>query len=112
MLNKQLRMKRNTQFNYTFSHGESFCKGCMLIVVNKKKYKNQKIGVVVSKKIGNSVTRNHTKRLIREAIQQHLQSIKPDLDLIFVAREGINEWNFSQINSCLEELLKKSNALL
>ncbi len=112
MLSKPLRMKRNTHFNYTFKNGHSECIGHLILVTNKKKFKEQKIGVVVSKKIGNSVTRNRTKRLLREAIRSNLEIVKKDVDLILVARVGIEKWDYKKINSCLKELLKKSNVLI
>lgn len=112
MLSKPLRMKRNTQFNYTFKNGKYEQLGCLAIVTNKKRYREQKIGVVVNKKIGNSVTRNRTKRLLREAIRSNLEFIKKDIDILLVARIGIAKWDYAKINSCLKELLKKSNVLI
>ncbi len=112
MLSKQLRMKRNSQFDNTFKNGNTFKKGCLMLVVCKRKYRTQKIGVVVTKKIGNSVTRNHVKRLIREAIRINLPNISPNLDLVCVAKQGIENADFNQINANLLELLKKSNALV
>ena len=112
MLTKPLRMKRNSQFNYTFKTGKYIQKDCLAIVTNKKRYRDQKIGIVVNKKIGNSVTRNRTKRLLREAIRSNLEFIKKDIDIILVARIGIEQWDYAKINSCLKELLKKSNVLI
>jgi ribonuclease P protein component len=111
MLTKTLRMKRNTQFSYVFKKGQMFkAKGLMMIVAPKR-YKTQKIGLVVTKKIGKSVVRNHVKRLIRESIRVHLSLISPTLDLIIVARQGVESATFQEINKTILELLKKSNAL-
>lgn len=112
MLKKQLRMKWNSQFNSTFKCGKSFHFGHLLLVVNNKKYKKAKIGIVVSKKIGKSVTRNHIKRLIRESIQEYAPQLSGKLDLIFVARQGIEDANYNEVNQTIFELLKKSNALV
>ena len=100
MLSKPLRMKRNTQFNYTFKNGKYEQLGCLAIVTNKKRYREQKIGVVVNK------------RLLREAIRSNLEFINKDIDILLVARIGIDKWDYAKINSCLKELLKKSNVLI
>ena len=111
MLTKTLRMKRNTQFSYVFKKGEVFKSKGLMIVVAPKKYRNAKIGLVVTKKIGKSVVRNHVKRLIRESLREHLSLISPALDLIIVARQGVESATYQEINKTILELLKKSNAL-
>lgn len=111
MLTKNFRMKRNTQFNYVFKKGQAFKHRQLMLVIYKKKYKHQKIGLVVSKKIGKSVQRNHVKRLIRESVREYLPLISTDYDLIFVARQGVESASFHDINKTILELLKKSNAL-
>ena len=65
MLSKNYRMKKNSQFDYIFKNGKTLKLGKLLIFYSKSKSKTPKIGIVVSKKIGKSVVRNHLKRLIR-----------------------------------------------
>ncbi len=81
------------------------------MIVAPKRYKTQKIGLVVTKKIGKSVVRNHVKRLIRESLRGYLSLISPMHDLIIVARQGVESATFQEINKTILELLKKSNAL-
>ena len=111
MLTKTLRMKRNTQFSYVFKKGQVFKSKNLMLIVAPKKFRQSKIGLVVTKKIGKSVVRNHVKRLIRESIREHLALISPSLDLIIVARQGVESASFQEINKTILELLKKSNAL-
>ena len=111
MLTKKLRMKRNTQFTYVFKKGQAVKSKCLMLIVAPKKFRNPKIGLVVTKKIGKSVVRNHVKRLIRESIRQYVSLISPEYDLIIVARQGVECATFEEINKTILELLKKSNAL-
>lgn len=110
MLQKKYRMKKNSQFDYIFKKGKTLKHSKLLIFYSKTSSSSPKIGVVVSKKIGNSVTRNHTKRLIREAIQQNLSSLNNKYNYIFVARSGIENLSFSDINSIILRLLASSES--
>ena len=93
MLTKQLRMKRNTQFTYVFKKGNAFKGKHLMIIVAPKKYKLPKIGLVVTKKIGKSVVRNHVKRLIRESIRNYV----PQLSHHFLNSFTSIYWNFLSI---------------
>ena len=108
MLSKNYRMKKNSQFDYIFKNGKTLKHGKLLMFYSKSKSKTPKIGVVVSKKIGKSVTRNHVKRLIRESIHQNMKSLNNDLNYIFVARQGIECLNFNEINTSINSLVTKN----
>ncbi|MGN1258815.1 MAG: ribonuclease P protein component [Christensenellales bacterium] len=112
MLSKKFRMKKNSVFAYTFKRGQSYKQDKLVLVVAHKKKDLPKIGLVVSKKIGNSVTRNRVKRVIRASVYPELLNIKPDLNLIFVARQGIETLGFNEVNNSVKDLLKKSNAYI
>lgn len=112
MLSKKYRMKQNSQFVYSFKKGQSFKSKFLVLVLAKNRYKDSKIGIVVSKKLGNSVVRNRIKRLIRESVREEVENLKSNLNLVFIARQGIENSNFKEINSLIKELLKKSNAVI
>lgn len=107
MLSKNYRMKKNSQFDYIFKNGKTLKSNKLLIFYSKSKSKTPKIGIVVSKKIGKSVTRNHVKRLIRESIHQNMLALNKNMNYIFVARQGIETLSFNEINSSIVELINK-----
>lgn len=108
MLKKSYRMKKNSQFDYIFKNGKTIKNSKLLIFYSKSKSSTPKIGVVVSKKIGNSVTRNRVKRLLREIIRQNLSAMNGKYNYIFVARSGIECLTFNEINTILVKLIAKS----
>ena len=107
MLSKKYRMKKNSQFDYIFKNGKTIKSEKLIIFYSKSKSKTPKIGIVVSKKIGKSVTRNHVKRLIRESIQKNMQLMKNNLNYIFVARQGIESTTYNEINTTILNLITK-----
>ena len=111
MLKKEFRLKKRYQFNYTYKNAVSFGARHMVICFTKSSNKNIKIGLAVTKKVGKAVVRNQIKRRIRSAIAPLLISLKPNYNLIVVARPNIVEANFHEIESELKYLLKKASLL-
>lgn len=59
----------------------------MLVTARNRKGKVQ-VGFSVSKKIGNSVTRNRARRRLRACFSPLVSQVKPGYNLIFIARSA------------------------
>ena len=66
-----------------------------------------KIGIVCSKKVGNSVVRHRFARLVREAYRLNQEYIRKDKDIIVLARKGAKDQGFTEIESSFIHLLKR-----
>ena len=64
-----------------------------------------------SKKQGNSVTRNRIKRRLREAVTPFIPHLKQGYNIIFVARSGIPEAEFSKLTDAVREALCQAKLL-
>ena len=62
---------------------------------------------VVSKRIGNAVTRNKVKRRLREALRS--SSVKTGWDAVFIARSGARDANYDQVRQAADNLLRRSS---
>ena len=66
-----------------------------------------RIGIVCSKKVGNSVVRHRIVRLIREAYRLNKANIRKDKDIIIMARNPAREQGYTEIRDSMIKLLKK-----
>jgi|TARA_B110000977_G_scaffold160232_1_gene204520 ribonuclease P protein component len=67
-------------------------------------------GIVVSKRVGNAVIRNHTKRRVREAIRASLvlKSTK-NLKLVLILKKNVLDLAFIDLKSDIDKFFNKAN---
>lgn len=107
MLPKSFRLRKRTEFAYSFKHGKFYSFKNFNIIVFKRKDLILRIGFSVSKKIGKAFLRNKTKRRLRAIIHENLNQIKKGYNLIFMAKPEIVNLEFSALKSELENGLRK-----
>ena len=63
-----------------------------------------RIGISVSKKVGNSVIRHHLTRLIRESYRRNEEMFHSGWDIVVVVREGASSITYHEMESALLHL--------
>ena len=108
------KLRKNTEFRLVYRRGKSYAnKLLVLYVFNNKKNVNEenlqynKVGISVSKKVGNSVVRSRSKRLIYESYRLNIKDVKTGYDFVFVARSAINEKKYSDVEAAMINLFKR-----
>ncbi|MCL1935413.1 MAG: ribonuclease P protein component [Defluviitaleaceae bacterium] len=105
-------LKKNYQFGIVYKKGKSYANKTLVMYILKNKKDKNFIGISVSKKVGKSVQRNRTRRLIKEAFRLKKDEIKKGLNIVIVARVDSKDCNFSEISKSLVYLFKKHDLLL
>jgi len=67
-----------------------------------------RLGMAVSRKVGNAVVRNRVKRAIREWFRHSREAVPPDTDLVVIARRGARELATGEIGAELAGLLARA----
>ncbi len=110
-MQKQYRLKKRASFAYVYRKGEKSSAKDLLLLCAKSR-EGLKIGLSVSKKVGNAVTRNRTKRLLREAIQPLLERIDSGYMYVIVAYPSIVERSLDEVKASVEHAFKRANKLI
>jgi ribonuclease P protein component len=111
-MNKNFRVKKNAEFQEIFKKGKSVANRQFIVYSLKKDHtENFRFGLSVSKKVGNSVTRNQIKRYIRQSILELKDSIHNDVDLVIIARKPAATMTFAEIKGSLTHVFKLGRIL-
>ena len=78
ILKKSYRVKREQDFNRIFSEGKNVANRKFVVYRLPKDQKHFRVGLSVSKKLGNAVTRNAIKRKIRHVLIECQSQLVPD----------------------------------
>ena len=99
-------LKNTRQFTSVYKNGRSRAnKNLVMYVLDNKTDKNR-LGISVSKKVGNSVVRHRMCRLIREAYRLHENMFDSGLDIAVVVRRGTEACSYADIERSLIHLAK------
>lgn len=107
MLKKNLRLRRNKDFSYTYRKGIKF-KGKYVSIYKLKKYDSTKVGFSLSKKVGNAVVRNLWKRRLHEIFRLEATRLKPSYYSV-VALPNIKEATFKELKNDVLSLIDRMN---
>lgn len=104
-------LKKNKEFNFVYRRGKHVSSKDLTLIFVKSRYGGIRAGFSVSKKVGNSVIRNKTRRRLKEAVRSVLPQLFGNYSIIFVARPCIVQVDYAQIAKQVAHLLKKAGIL-
>ena len=105
-------IKKNSEFQKVYKTGKSYANKLLVMYVKRvDDGKEPRIGISVSKKVGNSVVRHRFARLVRESFRVNKDIIEEGKDLIVVARAAAKDKNFDKIESAFLHLCGLHNIL-
>ena len=104
-------LKKNSDFKNVYTHGKSFANKYLVMYMLENNMGKNRIGISVSKKVGNSVVRHRVTRLIRESYRLHENIFNSSLDIVIVARKSTFDVGYAEVESALLHLSKLHHIL-
>lgn len=111
-------LKKNEDFKTVYRRGKSYANKYLVMYVyknnvySKNNQKVNRLGISVSKKVGNSVVRHRFCRLVRESYRLHEKMFNSGLDIVVVARNSAKDCSYKEIESALLHLSKLHNIII
>ena len=99
-------LKKNSDFKNVYSRGKSYANKYLVMYMLENNMGKNRIGISVSKKVGNSVVRHRVTRLVRESYRLHEDIFNSGLDIVVVARNSASSVGYFEIESALLHLGK------
>ena len=104
-------LRNNRDFVNVYESGKSYANKYLVVYTLKNGSDINRLGISVSKKVGNSVVRHRLKRLIKESYRLHEKVFNSGLDIVVIARKGSDACDYAGIDSALLHLMKLNGTL-
>ncbi|HJB36720.1 MAG TPA: ribonuclease P protein component [Candidatus Acutalibacter ornithocaccae] len=110
-MEKLVPICRNNDFRRIYARGKSYVSPLVVVYALKNRTKNVRVGITTSKKVGNAVQRNRSRRVIREAFRALAPGVRPGFDLVLVARGKTPYVKSTDVRRQLERQLQAAGLL-
>ena len=109
-------LKKNRDFQIVYKKGKSFANKYLVMYVlenNDRVNKEEvnRLGISVSKKVGNSVVRHRLTRLVRESYRLQESRFQKGLDIVVICRASAKGRTYQELESALIHLGKLHNII-
>ena len=99
-------LKSNRDFKNVYSKAKSYANKYLVMYVLENGLNQNRLGISVSKKVGNSVVRHRLTRLVRASYRLHEEMFNSGLDIVVIARVSAKNAKYSDIESALLHVSK------
>ena len=106
-----ISLKNSLEFGNVYKRGSSYVNKYLVMYLVDNDLESNRLGISVSKKVGNSVVRHRITRLIREVYRLHQNDLIHGKDIVVVARVNSKGHDYWDIESAFLHLAKLHHLL-
>ena len=104
-------LKSNSDFRRLYNRGKTVTDPALVVYYSKNHAGICRIGITTSKKIGNAVERNHSRRLLREAFRSVCGDVLPCYDIVIVARSKTKYVKSTRLAEIMRRIFEEKGML-
>jgi len=105
-------LRKNIEFKSVYNKRHYAVNQYFIMYISENSLDENRLGISVSKKVGNSVVRHRITRLVREGYRLHEEMFNSGLDIVVVGRNTAASVSYSETVNALLHLGKKLNILI
>lgn len=108
-------LKKNPEFQRVYRNGKSYANRYLVMYIKENESSKNRLGISVSKKVGNSIVRHRITRLVRESYRLNEEAFLEGYDIVVVGRVNAKGTTYKEIESALlhlgrlHHILRKEN---
>jgi ribonuclease P protein component len=102
-----MRLTDSPEFERVYRQGTAYRGRLFSVHAFPNEHGNPRLGLSVSRKVGNAVARNAVRRRLREVFHSCIPEISGDLDLVVSARPAAADAGFEELREEFSESLGK-----
>lgn len=107
-MQKKEVLRGQRTFNNIYKRGKSVGDRYVVVFYKKSNLPYNRIAFLASKKVGNAVARNRARRLMKESVRLMDDFKFNGYDLIFIARNTINNRKYADVKKSIEAAIRKT----
>ncbi|OEH86478.1 ribonuclease P protein component [Desulfuribacillus stibiiarsenatis] len=111
-MHRKHRLSKNEDYIKVYKKGKSLANRFFVFYIfDRKDAQPFRLGISVSKKVGNAVIRNQVKRYVKAVIENYIEAMPVGKDFVLIARNPANKINYHETKDAIGHLLKKSKVV-
>ncbi len=107
-----ITLNSNPDFRRLYNRGKAVTDPALVVYYAKNRAGICRIGITTSKKIGNAVQRNRSRRVIKEAFRHLCPSVKPCYDFVIVARSRTKYLKSTTVEDVMKRIFMNEGLLI
>ena len=105
-------IRKSDDFKNVYENGKSYTNKYLVMYVVKSGREENRLGISVSKKVGNSVVRHRIARLLRESFRLNNERFHSGWDIVVIARMTAKGKKYHDIENAFLHLIKLHGILI
>ncbi len=107
-MDKKNRLRKNMEFRKVYKVRKNFWNRNLILYIRKNGTEETRIGVTITRKVGNAVVRNKLKRRIKELNNAYIADLKSGYDIVVIPKKNAVDLPFKDLKSALKHIYKLS----